>query len=211
MKKTILALAAVAALAACNRDAGNNMSGNQSAGLTVPSERPATSPTAQGRQDAMPPGLDCVRNRLSPEERRGLAAVAMEQGGREDPRLQVLFQAVAACGDELSWSPAKRQQAGLFSAAAAGAAGIREMLGGRGIRVEALDQVITGDQELMAAAAANELGNGTAGQSFAMRHSALIEQIAGDSMDAEVGTRIGNYIAFRAMAQAAAVNFGRAQ
>ena len=210
MKKTILALSLVAALAACNRDAGNNMAANQSAGLAVPSERPATPPAAQG-QDAMPPGLDCVRNRLSPEERRGVAAVAMEQGEREDPRLQALFQAVAACGDELSWSPAKRQQAGLFSAAAAGAAGIREMLGSRGIRVEALDQAIITDRELMAAAEANELGNGTAGQSFAIRHSALLEQVAGNAMDTEVGTRLGNYVAFRAMAQAAATNFSRAQ
>lgn len=214
MKKTILALSLVAALAACNGGAANNSAGapanaaNSSAGLPTPPERPAQ-PTAQ--QTAMPPGLDCIRNRLSPEERRGVAAVALEQGEREDPRLQTLIQAGEACGDELGWSEQKTQLATQFSAAAAGGAAIREMLASRNVRIEELDQTIITDPDLMAAATAGDLGNSQAGRNFAIRHVATIERILGGQGDREVGVRIGNYIAFRAIAEAAALQFARAQ
>lgn len=211
MKNRILALSLAAVLAACNQGAANNAAAtgntaNSSAGLPTPPERPAQQ---AGQQTAMPPGLDCIRNRLSPEERRGTAQVVLEQGSREDPRFQALLQAGEACGDELGWSEQKTRLAGQFSLAAAGGAAIREMLASRGVRVEALDQTIIGDRDLMAAAEAGQLGGGTAGQEFAIRHAAIIERVAGSQMDQEVGTRIGNYIAFRAIAEATALQFAR--
>ncbi len=211
MKKTILALSFVAALAACDRGAANNSAGaptntaNASVGLPTPPERPAQ----LAQQTAMPPGLDCVRNRLSPEERRGAASVVLEQGSREDPRFQPLLEATEACGEELSWSPQKTRLAGQFSTAAAGAAAIREMLSSRGVRVEELDQTIISDRDLMAAAGAGTLGGGTAGRDFATRHAAIIERVIGDQMNQEIGTRVGNYIAFRAIAETTAAQFGR--
>jgi hypothetical protein len=157
----------------------------------------------------MPPGLDCVRNRLSPEERRGAAEVAMEQGTRDDPRAQALLQAVDACGEELSWSPQKRRLAGMFTMSAAGAAGLREVLGRRGIRFDELDQAIISDRELMSAAESGNLG-GPVAQEFAVRNSALIERMAGGAaLDQELGTRIGNYIAFRALTETLGGRFGR--
>ncbi len=212
MNKTILALSLVAALAACNRGPANNVAaaaGNNaadSAGLATPPERPAQQ---AGQQSALPPGLDCVKNRLSVEERRAAAQVAMEQGTRDDPRAQPLVRAVDACTAELSWSPQKRRLAGMFSLSAAGVAGVRELLGSRGVNVEELDQAILSDSELMAAAEAGQLG-GTAGQEFALRHVDLIQRLtAGREDDQELGTRIGNYIAFRAIAEATARQFGR--
>lgn len=211
MKKTVLTLALLTALAACNRGAANNVADNQTAGLPVPPERSATPPAATdgNQQAAMPAGLDCLRNRLSPEERRGAAAVAMEQGSADDPRFQSLRRAVDACGDELSWSSQKRRLAGMFSMSAAGAAGIREELGARGIRFDDLDQAILSDQPLMQAAATGQLG-GPVAQQFAARHADLIQRMAGgEALDEALGTRIGNYIAFRALAETTASQFGR--
>jgi hypothetical protein len=212
MNKTILALSLVAALAACNRGPANNVAGaagnaaGNGAGLATPPERPAQT----GQQAGLPPGLDCVKNRLSVEERRAAAQVAMEQGSRDDPRAQPLMQAVDACTAELNWSPQKRRLAGMFSLSAAGVAGVRELLAGRGINVDELDQAIITDTELMAAAEAGQLGGGTAGQQFALRHLELIQRLtAGHEDDQELGTRIGNYIAFRALAEATARQYGR--
>lgn len=213
MKTKFLTLALVAALAACNRAPVNNSAGNaaaaapatgNSSGLPLPPER-----SEAQQQTAMPAGLECVRNRLSPEQRRGVAQAAMEQASREDPRAQALLQAVQACGDELSWSQQKRRLAGMFSMAAAGAAGIREELGGQGVRIEQLDPIILSDRAFMSAAENGQLG-GTVGLEFAQRHQAEIEQIAnGQSLEGPLGTRIGNYIAFRALAETLAAQYGR--
>jgi hypothetical protein len=203
----------VAALAACNRAPTNNLAGNQAAappaagnssGLPLPAER-----SEAQQQTAMPPGLDCVRNRLSPEQRRAVAQAAMEQAPRDDPRAQPLVQAVDACGTELSWSPQKRRLAGMFSFSAAGAAGVREELTGQGVRVAELDQLILSDGELMAAAENGQLDS-AAGSAFAQRHLEELQRIAGgDSLEGALGTRIGNYIAFRALAETLAAQFGR--
>ena len=211
MKKRFLTLALLTALAACNRAPANNVADNQAAALPVPPERSAAPPAAVAgnQQTAMPAGLDCVRNRLTPEQRRAAAAVAMEQGSREDPRFQPLLQAVNGCGDELSWSPQKKRLAGMFSISAAGAAGIREELGGRGVRFDELDQAILSDGPLMQAAANGQLG-GPVAQQFAVRHAEVIQRMAGGGdLEGELGTRIGNYIAFRALAETSASQFGR--
>lgn len=211
MKKTILVLSLAAVLAACNQGSGNNAAGaagntagNSSAGLPTPPERPAQQ---AGQEASMPPGLDCVRNRLSPEQRQALARAAIEQVSRDDPRAQVLLQAVAACGDELSWSQQKRQAATMFLVSAAGAAGIRQELGAQGIQIQELDRTILSDRELMAAA---EEGRLTAeiGEAFAMRHREELERLAGGrSLEGELGTRIGNYMGFVALAQITSVRF----
>lgn len=217
MKARIWALTLVTVLAACRGGADNSAAANNAAavapasnGLTVPGPPPATGPTEAAQQTAMPPGLDCVRNRLTPEERRAAAAVAMEQGSPQDPRAVRLVEATNACGEEMSWSPQKRRFAGMFSMAAAGAAGLRETLGARGISFDELDQAILNDRELMAAAEAGTLGDGPAGREFAMRHLDVIQRMTGGrDLDQETGTRIGNYIAFRAMAEVTARQFGQ--
>ncbi len=209
MKKTILALSLVAALAACNRGPGNNpaeaagTTANSSAGIPArPADQAGPQPAAQG--------LGCVRNRLSPEERRAVAQAAMEQAPRDDPRAQALVRAVDGCASEFSWSPEKRRLAAIFSLSAAGAAGISDLLGGQGIGVEELDRAIVSDPELMAAAEAGQLGDGTAGPEFAQRHAALIERMAaGRQEDRQLGLRIGAYIAFRATVEAAGRQFAR--
>jgi hypothetical protein len=210
MKRGILAIALLAGLAACNRAPTNNVVANQTAGMPIPPERPATPvvPVQAGQQNAMPPGLDCVRNRLTPDQRRDAAAVAMEQGTRDDPRAQALLRAVDACGEELSWSPRKRNLASTFSISAAGAAGIRQALDSRGIPIEELDPTILADRELMAAAESGRL-DGTVGEAFAARHLDELQRIAGgaDALAGEVGVRIGNYLAFRALAEILARRF----
>ena len=215
MKQKVLILALVAMLAACNRAPANNLAGNQAGvappaqgntGLPVPPER---STAAQTGQTGMPPGLDCVRNRLTPEQRRGIAQAAIEQAPRDDPRAQALIQAVDACSDELSWSPEKRRLASMFSVSAAGAAGVREELDGQGVRIEDLDRVILGDSELMAAAERGQMDSAV-GSEFAQRHLNEIQQIAGDrSLEGELGMNIGKYIGFRALAETLAARFGR--
>ncbi len=207
---TLPLLAAVAACSqapANNAAAGNNAAqpANGSAGFTPPVNRPATA----SAQAAMPPGLDCVRNRLSPDERRAVAQLASEQGSRDDPRAQPLVQAVDSCAEELSWSPQKRRLAGMFSMSAAGVTALQEELTGQGIALAELNRAIESDQPLMAAAGSGQLG-GTVGAEFAQRNAALIERImAGRLEDRELGIRIGNYIAFRALAIAMADRFAQ--
>lgn len=210
MKTTFLTLPLLVALAACSKTPANNVAAdNGTAPPPANMAAAAPAPTQGAQQAAMPPGLDCIRNRLSPEQRRAIAQAAMEQASREDPRAQPLIQATDACGDELSWSPQKRRLAGMFSISAAGAAGVREELGSQGVRIEELDRVILADSELMAAAANGQL-NSSAGSAFAQRHLSELQQIAGgQSLEGELGTRIGNYIAFRALAETTASQFGR--
>lgn len=209
--KTILTCSLLALLAACNQTPANNVAADaNNAAPTPPTQQPATQTAAANGQAAMPPGLDCVRNRLSPEQRQSVARAAMEQARQEDSRVQTLIQAVDACGEELSWSPEKRQLAAMFAMSAAGATGLRHALGDQGIQVEALNDVILSDRALMMAAEHNQLDS-AAGRSFAARHRAALERVAnGQSLNGEAGTRIGNYIAFVAMAQTVAARFANA-
>lgn len=216
MKKTLWILPLLAVAAACNQAPANNVAAaNQTSGLPLPGERP-TPVTAlpqeaqQAQQTTMPAGLDCVRDSLSPEQRQGVARAAMEQAPREDPRAQALLQAVDTCGDRLSWSTEKRRFAAMFSMSAAGATGIRQELGGRGVRIQELDSTILGDADLMGAAARGQLDS-SVGQAFAARHRDEIERIAaGQPLEGELGTRIGNYIAFIALAQTVSGRFANA-
>lgn len=206
----IWTLSLLALVAACSQNSGNRAKAGNNAAAPANDAAAATPAPAQGAQQAgMPPGLDCVRNRLSPEERREFAQVAIEQGSRDDPRAQPVLQAVEACGSELSWSPQKRQLASLFTMSAAGAAGIREQLGGQAAGFDELDQAILSDREFMAAAESGQL-EGSVGQEFAQRHAELIQRMAGgEEVDPERATLIGNYIAFRALAETTAGKFGR--
>ena len=213
MKKTIWILPLLAVAAACNRSDGNNATatGNVPAPAAATNVATEAGPQpGQEQQSAMPAGLDCVRNRLTPEQRQGVAQAAMEQVTQEDPRAQALLQAVDACAEELSWSPEKRRLAGMFSMSAAGATGIRQALGAQGIQVQALDEVILSDRALMMAAENNQLDS-DAGRSFAARHHAALERVAGGRpLDGELSMRIGNYIAFIALAQTLAARFASA-
>lgn len=211
MKKTLLTFSLLAALAACNKSPANNIAAaGNAAGLPVPPDRAGTLSAPSDGQQAMPAGLDCVRNRLSPDQRRDVAAAAMEQAPRDDPRAQLLLQTAAACGDELGWSQEKRQFATIFSISAAGATGIRQELSGEGVQIQELDQVILSDRELMTAADNNQL-NSEAGQAFAVRHRAELERIAGGrSLEGELGTKIGTYIGFIAAAQSASSHYASA-
>jgi hypothetical protein len=212
MKTKFWALPLVAALAACNKAPANNFAANGAppANGPVAAAPLANGPAAGGSEQAIPAGLDCGRNKLSPEERRAFAQLAAEQGSRDDPRAQPLLRAVDACASELSWSADKKRVATMFSMSAAGATALREELIGQGLSLDQLDQAIQSDQEFMAAAAAGQLAGGTAGQEFAMRHAALIQQLMGDrAEDQQLAERIGNYIAFRALALTLANQFGQ--
>jgi hypothetical protein len=213
MKKMIWILPLLAVAAACNKSDGNNAAatGNVPApALATNVAADAGPPPAQEQQAAMPAGLDCVRNRLSPEQRQGVAQAAMEQVSQEDPRAQALLEAVDACAQQLSWSEEKKRFAAMFSMSAAGATGIRQALGSQGIQVQALDEVILSDRALMMAAGNNQLDS-DAGRSFAARHRAELERVAGGRpLDGELGSRIGNYIAFIALAQTISARFASA-
>ena len=212
MKTKFLTLALLAALAACNRAPANNVAtGNASAAaVNTAAPAPAPAPAAAPGQTAMPAGLDCVRNRLSPDQRRAVAELAMEQGSRDDPRAQPLLQAAEACAQELSWSTGKTNMASMFSMSAAGAAGLQELLRGRGVNVDELDRAILADQELIIAAG-DPQQLPTAAQQFVVRNAALLTRIAGEEgLDDELGTRIGNYIAFRALVEGLARRFRQA-
>jgi hypothetical protein len=213
MKKMFWILPLLAVAAACNTSDGNNAAATGNVPAPVPATNVASEAgpaPGQEQQSAMPAGLDCVRNRLSPEQRQSIAQAAMEQVNQEDPRAQTLLQAVDACGEQLSWSPQKRQLAAMFSMSAAGATGIRQALGSQGIRVEALDEVILSDRALMMAAGNNQLDSQT-GRSFAARHRAELERVAGGRpLEGELGVRIGNYIAFIAVAQTVSARFASA-
>lgn len=201
---TLLLLALVAA---CSRTSGNKAAAGNNAAAPADNSAVAAPAPMQGAQQAgMPPGLDCVRNRLSPEQRREFAQVAIERGTRDDPRAQPALQAVEACGSELSWSPEKRSLAGMFTMAMSGAAGIRERLSAQSASFDELDQAILSDRQFMAAAESGQLDSAV-GQQFATRHLELIERMAGG--DSELETLIGNYIAFRALAETTAGKFGR--
>jgi hypothetical protein len=207
----IWTLPLLAAVAACSQAPGNKAAApaNGSAGLAPAANGPAAGPATGPGQAAMPAGLDCVRNRLSPGERRGVAQLASEQGSRDDPRAQPLLRAVDTCAAELSWSPQKRNLAGMSAMSSAGLAALQEELTGQGIGLAELDQAIQSDQPLMAAANAGQLG-GTAGQEFAERHAAIIERMmAGRAEDQRLAVRIGNYIAFRAIALSTASRFAQ--
>lgn len=209
MKTKILTLALLAALPACNQAPANNVAAGNNSAAAAPANTSAAAPTAGVGQAALPAGLDCVRNRLTPDQRRDAAAVAMEQGSRDDPRMQPLVDATDSCAGELSWSPEKKRLAGMFSISAAGAAGLREFLRGRGVNIDELDQAIVADQELMAAAGDPQQLT-PAAQQFVVRHAELLTRIAGpQGLDQELGTRIGNYIAFRALAEGLARSFGQ--
>jgi hypothetical protein len=203
----ISTLLLLALLAACSRNSGNKAAAGNNAAAPADNSAAAAPAPAQGAQQAgLPPGLDCVRNRLTPEQRREFAQMAIEQGSRDDPRAQPVLQAVEACGSELSWSPEKRNLASLFTMSAAGAAGIREQLGAQAASFDELDQAILSDRQFMAAAESGQLDS-TVGQQFALRNAELIERMAGG--DPEMETLVGNYIAFRALAETTAGKFGR--
>jgi hypothetical protein len=210
MKTTLWTLPLLVALAACSRAPENNAAASNNAAPangTAAATPPANS-TAAPAQQAMPPGLDCVRNRLSPEQRRAVGQLAAERGSRDDPRAQPLVQAVDACAAELSWSQQKRRFAGMFSMSAAGLAALQEELTGQGLALAELDQAIESDEPLMTAANAGDLG--TAGQEFAQRHAALLERLLGDRLeDRQLAVRVGNYIGFRAMTVALANRFAQ--
>lgn len=179
---------------------------NGSSGITPAANAPGAGPA----QPATPAGLDCIRNRLSAEERRAVAQLASEQGSRGDPRAQPLVRALDACAAELSWPQQKRDIAGIYALSAAGLAALRQELTGRGIDLAELDQAIESDQPLMAAAIAGQLGDGTVGEEFAQRHAAIIERMMGDRLqDEQLGVRIGSYIAFRVLALAMANRFAQ--
>lgn len=205
----IWTLPLLVAVAACSRAPGNNgAAGNNAAAPANESAGVAPAVNAGPAQAAMPAGLDCIRNGLSPEERHAVAELAAEQGSREDPRAQPLLRALEACATQLSWSPQKRTFAGMYAMSAAGLAGLQEELAGQGIYLGELNQAIESDQALMAAANAGQLG--TAGQEFAQRHVAVIERLMGArSQDQELATQIGQYIGFRALALATANRFAQ--
>lgn len=212
MKTKIWALPLLAAVAACSQAPANNAAAGNNVAAPANGAVPATPPantTAATGEPGMPANLDCIRNALSPDERRAVAALASERGSREDPRAQPLLQAVDNCATEHSWSPQKKNFAGMYAMSAAGLAALQEELTGQGLELGELDQAIESDQALMAAAGSGQLG-GTAGQEFATRHAALIERmIEGRGEDQQLGFRIGNYIAFRALAVAMANRFGQ--
>jgi hypothetical protein len=158
-------------------------------------------------QSGPPAGLDCPWNALSPEERRGAQALAGELGSREDPRAQALIRAVDSCAAQYSWSAAKYRIAGIFTLASAGLSALEEELTGQGIDLAELNQVIEADQPILAAARSEQMD--TAGPSFAQRHSAMLARMVAGRDSVRVGTRIGNYIAFRAFVIALPGQFAR--
>jgi hypothetical protein len=200
----------LAALAACSRTPandtanaaarGNQASAGNAAGAQAP---PAAQPPAAGGP------LLCAPDRLSPEERSALGQLAVEQGSRDDPRAQPLIRAIDACAAQFSWSTEKRNFALMHALAKAGEAALRAEFNGRGIDVTELDRAIVEDRELMDAANSGQL-SGTTGQAFAMRHAALIGRLLEGQEDRALAVRIGNYIAFHALAETIPARFEQA-
>ena len=181
--------------------------------LTISGNNAATAraATQSAEPAAMPAGIDCVRNRFSPDEWRAFSQLVVELGSNDDPRVQPLVRGVEACGTQLSWSPRKRQLAGMLVVGVAGTAALRAELAGQGIRIEQLDPTILSDRELVAAAE-NGAVDSAAGQAFAMRHMAEIERIAaGRSLTEGFGMKLGNYVGFRLLIDVAARLFGNAR
>jgi hypothetical protein len=207
MKTTVWTLPLLVALAACSKSPANNVAAGNN--VAAPANETAAAPPATNAAAGAPgaAGLDCIRNALSPEERRAVADVAAEQGSPDDPRAQPLVRAVDSCAAQYSWSPAKRRLAGMFTLSNAGLSALEEELTGQGIDLTELNQTIESDQELMAAANSGQLS--TAGQAFAQRHSELFERMLEGRDQQQVGTRVGNYIAFRAAAIAFAGQFAQ--
>jgi hypothetical protein len=208
MKTTVWTLPLLVALAACSKSPANNVAAgnNVAAPANETAPAPPANTTAATDPSGLPAGLDCIKNALSPEERRAVADAAAEQASRDDPRAQPLVRAVDTCAAQYSWSPAKRRLAGTFTLSNAGLSALQEELTGQGLDLAELNQAIESDQELMTAANTDQMG--TAGQAFAQRHAALLERLL-EGRDAQVGTRIGNYIAFRAGAIALAGRFAQ--
>ena len=209
MKTNVWTLPLLVALAACSKSPANNVAAGNN--VAAPANEAAAAPpaanTAAADPSAPPVGLDCIRNALSPEERRAVADVAAEQGSPEDPRAQPLVRAVDSCAAQYSWSPAKRRLAGMFTLSNAGLAALEEELTGQGIDLAELNQAIESDQALMAAANSGQMD--AAGPAFAQSHSQLLERMLEGRDQQQVGTRIGNYIAFRALAIALAGKFAQ--
>jgi hypothetical protein len=205
MKIWILPL--LAALAACSRapanEAANGTAGGNrtDAGNAVAAQAPtAAEPAAAGG------AIACGMDRLSPQERDALGQLAAEQGSREDPRAQPLIRAVDACAAQFSWSAQRRNLALMYGLAKAGEAALRADFSGRGIDVAELDRAIVEDRELMDSANSGQL-SGAVGQAFASRHAALVERLLGGQEDQALAVRIGNYIAFHALAETLPARF----
>jgi hypothetical protein len=167
--------------------------------------------SASGRPTPIPAGLSCASDRISPDERRAFTQAVTALASHQDARFAPVLRAIEACAGELSWSPAKRRLAGIFTASVAGMVGLREELGGQGISFAEIDRAILSDRELMAAAAEDRLEDPAVGQAFALRHIEIIQRMLGThGEDQGLGGRIGNYIAFRAIVETAAWRFGEA-
>jgi hypothetical protein len=201
---TLPLLAVLAVLAACSRTPANESAGGNRAEVNNAVAAPA--PVAAAERPAPSGELACAPDRLSPEEREALGQLAAEQGSREDSRAQPLLRAVDACAAQFSWSPQKRNLALMHALARAGEAALRAEFGSRGIDLTELDRAIVGDRELMEAASSGQLG-GTVGQAFALRHAALIGRLLGGMEDQALAIRIGNYIAFHALAETIPARF----
>jgi hypothetical protein len=197
----------LAALAACSRAPANETAnaaagGNRTdAGNTALAQAPPAAEPAAGDGT-----VACGADRLSPQEGDALGQLAAEQGSREDPRAQPLIRAVDACAGQFSWSPQKRNFALMYGLAKAGEAALRADFSGRGIDVAELDRAIVADRELMDAANSGQL-SGAVGQAFALRHGALIGRLLGGQGDQALAVRIGNYIAFHALAETLPARF----
>lgn len=197
----------LAMLAACSRTPANETAnaaagGNQS---NVADAAPAQAPPAAGPA-AAGGSLLCATDRLSPQERGAVSQLAVEQGSREDLRAQPLIRAVDACAAQFSWSSQKRNFALMYGLAKAGEAGLRAEFDRRGIDYAELDRAIVEDRELMDAANSGQL-SGAVGQAFASRHGPLIERLLGGQEDQALAVRIGNYIAFHALAETIPARF----
>lgn len=184
--------------------------------LAVAGLAPAAAGTARSaesiQRESAPTELGCVTDRVSRAQMRAFSEAVLAQAPRGDPRLAPILGAAEACGDELSWSPARRRLAPMLTAAIAGTIGIREELGGQGMTFDELDRVILADRAFMADAAAGRLGDPAIGQAFALRHYDVIERAArGRLTDRAVALRIGNYIAYRALSETLSRQFSEAR
>ena len=162
---------------------------------------------AAGRAGAAGRGrLDCV---TEPAVARGAARRrrqgAIEQGSREDPRAQPCCRPSRPARRNC---PGRRRSAGwraMFSIAASRRRRVRKCSAAGASTSTELDQTIITDRDLMAAA---ECAAGSAARSARPSRCAmppLIERIARRSdRTRRSATRIGNYIAFRAIAEATA-------
>ncbi|MGE3397254.1 MAG: hypothetical protein AB7H79_10185 [Sphingomonas sp.] len=143
--------------------------------------------------------LACPIAGLSADDQAAFTAAVMAGAPENDPRLTPFWRGLFACREQYAWSEEVTTTARRYAVAVAGVTEIRRDAEARGIDVQPFEQAILVDEALLAAGADRypqaEI------EALLGRLTTRINAIAEVNPRADVVRIVGDFIAFRAIAE----------